>query len=134
VQDERPTGRRADALKVSVSTTASFAYLQPGSSTVCPGGWHLAPPSCGPLLLLPGPKSGSAKAGAAVMERAATAIIDASALRRMRTPPLPTLCTALGVEVVHLGIVVVKIANAAICKVRLPKTRKMRAFTRLADA
>jgi hypothetical protein len=37
-------------------------YLQPGSFTVWPGGWHLAPPSFGPLLLLPGPKSGSAKA------------------------------------------------------------------------
>src|SRR5215218_8762816 len=62
-------------------------YLQPGSSTVWPGGWHLAPPSFGPLLLLPGPKSGSAKAGAADMDRAATARIDASALRRMQTPP-----------------------------------------------
>jgi hypothetical protein len=61
-------------------------YLQPGSKTVWPGGWHFAPPSFGPLLLLPGPKSGSAKAGAAVIERAATARIDASALRRM-TPP-----------------------------------------------
>jgi hypothetical protein len=35
----------------------------------------LAPESFGPLLLLPGPKSGSARAGAAVIDRAATARI-----------------------------------------------------------
>jgi hypothetical protein len=62
---------------------ASFAapYLQPGSLTVCPGGWHLAPPSFGPLLLLPGPKSGSATAGAAGMDRAPVARMAARSLR-----------------------------------------------------
>lgn len=35
------------------------------------------------MLLLPGPKSGSANAGAAEIERAATARIKASVLRRM---------------------------------------------------
>src|SRR5215208_2310558 len=63
------------------------SYLQPGSLTVWPGGWHFAPPSLGPLLLFPGPKSGSANAGAAEIDRAATARIDASALRRTRPPP-----------------------------------------------
>ena len=45
-----------------------YLPLQPGTGSFapgpvpCPGSWHFAPPSCGPLLLLPGPKSGSAKA------------------------------------------------------------------------
>jgi hypothetical protein len=52
--------------------------LRPGVFTVWPGGSHLAPPLFGPLLLLLGPKSESAKAGAAVIERAATARIDAA--------------------------------------------------------
>jgi integrase-like protein len=69
------------------ASSGSAYYLQPGSVTVWPGGWHFAPGSFGPLLLLPGPKSGSAKAGAAEIERAATASIDASALRRIRPPP-----------------------------------------------
>lgn len=49
------------------------SYLQPGSFTGCPGGWHFAPGSSGPLLLRPGPKSGSAKAHAAEIDRTATA-------------------------------------------------------------
>jgi hypothetical protein len=56
-------------------------YLQPGSKTVWPGGWHLAPPSFGPLLLLPGPKSGSATAGAAGMASAPTDSMRAKSLR-----------------------------------------------------
>src|SRR5829696_10013581 len=40
-------------------------YLQPGSVTVCPGGWHLALASFGPPPLLPGPKLGSASAAGA---------------------------------------------------------------------
>ena len=48
-------------------------YLQAGKSLVCPGGWQIAPASCGPLLLLPGPKSGAATAGAAETARAAVA-------------------------------------------------------------
>ncbi len=32
------------------------SYLQPGVVVVCPGGWHLAPGSFGPLSLAPGPK------------------------------------------------------------------------------
>src|SRR5829696_9608466 len=40
-------------------------YLQPGVSTVCPGGWHLALASLGPPPLLPGPNDGSAIAAGA---------------------------------------------------------------------
>ena len=56
-------GPRANDSRGQVSE--EMTYLQPGSVTVCPGGWHLAPPSFGPLLLLPGPKSGSASAAGA---------------------------------------------------------------------
>jgi hypothetical protein len=63
---ERPSPRRASWTIipfVSGPPPALFAsYLQPGSVVVCPGGWHFAPGSCGPLLLSPGPKSGSANA------------------------------------------------------------------------
>jgi hypothetical protein len=56
-----------------IRPTAS-SYLHSGLSSVCPGGWHLAPGSCGPLLLLPGPKSGSASAtGAAEATPSVTA-------------------------------------------------------------
>jgi hypothetical protein len=57
------------------------AYLQPGSFTVWPGGWHLAPPSFGPFELLPGPKSGSAATGAAGMASAPTVRTAARSLR-----------------------------------------------------
>jgi hypothetical protein len=60
---------------------ASVAYLQPGSKTVWPGGWHLAPPSFGPFWLLPGPKSGFATAGAAGMASAPTDRMAAKSLR-----------------------------------------------------
>ena len=69
---------------------ASVAYLQPGSNTVWPGGWHLAPASFGPFWLLPGPKSGSATAGAAGMESAPTDSIKAKSLRLRMVPPLWT--------------------------------------------
>src|SRR5918995_1011011 len=54
---------RRRLLPISGPPPTRFAsYLQPGVVVVCPGGWHFAPPSFGPLLLLPGPKSGSANA------------------------------------------------------------------------
>jgi hypothetical protein len=43
------------------------AYLQPGSSTVWPGGWHLAPPSLGPLDELPGSLRRGQRYGAGVV-------------------------------------------------------------------
>src|SRR5215213_3517832 len=49
------------------------SYLQPGSVTVWPGGWHFAPPSFGPLELFPGPKSGFA-AAIPLSPRASTAV------------------------------------------------------------
>jgi hypothetical protein len=63
------------------------AYLQPGSPAVVPGGWHFAPGSCGPLLLLPGPKSGSANAGAAPPTQSASAVSPTSNLRFITSPP-----------------------------------------------
>jgi hypothetical protein len=52
-----------------------LVLLQPGSSTVCPGGWHFAPPSFGPLLLLPGPKSGEALALDAELAQGANRVL-----------------------------------------------------------
>jgi hypothetical protein len=46
------------ASSASSGETPSPGYLQPGSLTVCPGGWHLAPASFGPLLLCPGRSPG----------------------------------------------------------------------------
>ena len=66
---------RSRAPRVNSPARTLSLYLQPGVFTVWLGGWHLAPESFGPLLLLPGPKSGSARAGAAVIDRAATARI-----------------------------------------------------------
>jgi len=63
------------------------AYLQPGSNTVWPGGWHLAPPSFGPFWLLPGPKSGAATTGAAGMASAPVAKTAARSLRLRMVPP-----------------------------------------------
>ena len=76
---DRDGPTRVHAIVYPAGAAVAASYLQPGVSTVWPGGWHFAPPSCGPFLLLPGPKSGSAKAGAAVMDRAPTARMDASA-------------------------------------------------------
>ena len=92
-----------------------LAYLQPGVFTVCPGGWHFAPPSFGPLLLLPGPKSGSAKAGAAVMDRAATARIDAIALRRMRPPSLEGYAQPRASEAMQIPLRIRLSEKSAIC-------------------
>ena len=81
---ERP-GLRCGA---PAQLAASVAYLQPGVFTVWPGGWHFAPPSFGPLLLLPGPKSGSATAGATGMPRAPTHRRAAKSLRLRIVAPL----------------------------------------------
>jgi hypothetical protein len=74
-----------------------YLPLQPGTASCGPGpvpwlgSWHFAPPSCGPLLLLPGPKSGSATADAGIA-RAPAESRTAKPLRiftspRYRHPP-----------------------------------------------
>src|SRR5829696_1795828 len=55
-------------------------YLQPGVSTVCPGGWHLALASFGPPPLLPGPNDGSAIAAGASAPSTAS-VVKARAMR-----------------------------------------------------
>src|SRR5215207_2212639 len=55
-------------------------YLQPGVSTVCPGGWHLALASFGPPPLLPGPNDGSAIAAGASAPSTAS-VVTAKAMR-----------------------------------------------------
>src|SRR5829696_5989586 len=62
------------------------AYLQPGVSVVWPGGWHL--PTWGPEFpspppLLPGPKAGSPRAGAALIPSAHTDKTAANVFRLM---------------------------------------------------
>src|SRR4051794_8092216 len=53
-------GRVAPRPRETAGRVATWAYLQPGVSTVWPGGWHLALASLGPPPLLPGPNDGSA--------------------------------------------------------------------------
>jgi hypothetical protein len=60
---------------------AAIPYLQAGKSLVCPGGWHIAPASCGPLLLLPGPKLRAATAGVAETAKMAVASSPAAYFR-----------------------------------------------------
>src|SRR5215218_4673490 len=55
-------------------------YLQPGSSTVWPGGWHFALASFGPPPLLPGPKDGSPNAAGASAPRTPS-VVRATAMR-----------------------------------------------------
>lgn len=76
--------------RVFLTRYESQFYLQPGSSTVCPGGWHFAPPSFGPLLLLPGPKSGFPKAAAGTESAKAPASSTAAIFLRIVLLLLPT--------------------------------------------
>src|SRR5215211_7081341 len=75
-------------------------YLQPGVSTVCPGGWHFAPGSFGPLLLLPGPKSGSANAAPAppndIVSAKRAAMINIVMRLRIRVSLLPSSLVCAG--------------------------------------
>src|SRR5215211_3602077 len=63
--------RRVRSLPMSAEAREGWVPLQPGTGSFAPGPvpWpgarHFAPPSFVPLLLLPGPKSGSPNAGAA---------------------------------------------------------------------
>src|SRR5215211_5865652 len=61
-----------------------LCYLQPGSSTVCPGGWHFAPGSLGPCCELPGPKSGSANAAGVAAPSTPSATARPARKRRVR--------------------------------------------------
>src|SRR5829696_3595943 len=83
-----PVSRRKGAAaaappRVFLTSYEPWFYLQPGSSTVCPGGWHFAPASFGPLLLLPGPKSGSAAAAAGIESAKAPASSTAAIFLRI---------------------------------------------------
>jgi hypothetical protein len=78
-------------------TPTLFAtYLQPGVLTVFPGGWHFAPGSCGPFLLLPGPKSGAANAAPAppndIVSANMAAMINIAILLRMCFPHSHPTC------------------------------------------
>src|SRR5829696_3887366 len=55
-------------------------YLQPGVSTVCPGGWHLALASFGPPPLLPGPNDGSPSAAGASAPNTVS-VVNTTAIR-----------------------------------------------------
>src|SRR5215211_8606941 len=82
---EEEARERASSLPIGRRLTG---YLQPGSFTVWPGGWHLAPPSFGPLLLLPGPKSGSAKADAGIASAPTASATDT--ILRIKPPLVGT--------------------------------------------
>ncbi len=59
-------------------------------SAVWPGGWHFAPGSCGPFWLLPGPKSGTANAGAVAPTLNASVVSPTRSLRLVSSfTPLP---------------------------------------------
>ena len=91
---------RAEVPRGTPTRPAEPGYLQPGSLTVCPGGWHLAAGSCGPFWLFPGPKSGLANTGAAEIDRAATDRIPDSGkylLTLHRSPPSGQIRSDVGV-------------------------------------
>jgi hypothetical protein len=73
-----------------VAPPPAAGYLHSGRSLVWPGGWHLAPGSWGPLLLFPGPKSGSPKATAGSASIPTDAAIAASFLIWFHLPSLPS--------------------------------------------